>query len=138
MSNPTSNTSTNMNRDGSLRTVAIVLSFAAILWSWFALRHHGMVWPDEIHQSLEQAHRLAFGYGVVPWEFQLGARSWVFPGVLAAVLKVAGLAGLHTSEQLVACAKLVMVVVSLTALLATMRIAFTLGGNRSALLAGAM
>ena len=28
-------------------------------------------YPDEIFQTIEQAHRLAFGYGVVPWEFEL-------------------------------------------------------------------
>jgi hypothetical protein len=27
----------------------------------------------------EQAHRLVFGYGLVPWEFQLGMRSWLLP-----------------------------------------------------------
>ena len=32
-----------------------------------------MVWGDEIFQSSEQAHRLVFGYGLVPWEFQLGS-----------------------------------------------------------------
>jgi hypothetical protein len=42
--------------------------------------HH----PDEIFQSLEQAHRVVFGYGIVPWEFRDGARSWLLPGLLAA------------------------------------------------------
>ena len=49
----------------------------------------GTVWPDEIYQSLEQGHRLVFGFGAVPWEFASGARSWVFPGVLGGVLQVA-------------------------------------------------
>jgi GPI mannosyltransferase 3 len=40
--------------------------------------------PDEIFQSLEQAHRVVFGYGIVPWEFREGARSWLLPGLLAA------------------------------------------------------
>jgi GPI mannosyltransferase 3 len=38
---------------------------------------------DEVYQTLEQAHRLVFGYGEVPWEFHVGARSWLLPGVLA-------------------------------------------------------
>ncbi len=41
--------------------------------------HH----PDEIYQYLEAAHRLVFGYGVVPWEYRLGIRSWLFPLLLA-------------------------------------------------------
>jgi hypothetical protein len=43
----------------------------------------GIHYPDEIMQSLEQAHRLVFGYGLVPWEFRDGARSWLLPGLLA-------------------------------------------------------
>jgi len=46
---------------------------------WLPGIHH----PDEIFQSLEQAHRLVFGYGVVPWEFRDGARSWLLPGLLS-------------------------------------------------------
>ncbi len=38
---------------------------------------------DELFQSLEQAHRLVFGYGEIPWEFHVGARSWMLPGTLA-------------------------------------------------------
>ena len=43
----------------------------------------GIHYPDEVMQSLEQAHRLVFGYGLVPWEFRDGARSWLLPGLLA-------------------------------------------------------
>jgi phosphatidylinositol glycan class B len=43
-------------------------------------------WPDEIFQSLEQAHRVVFGRGIVPWEFRDGTRSWLFPGVLAGIM----------------------------------------------------
>jgi hypothetical protein len=35
----------------------------------------GIHYPDEVMQSLEQAHRLVFGYGLVPREFRDGARS---------------------------------------------------------------
>lgn len=41
---------------------------------------------DELFQTLEQAHRLVFGYGEVPWEFHLGARSWLLPGALAGLM----------------------------------------------------
>ncbi|MFX0208981.1 MAG: hypothetical protein ACFFDT_23555, partial [Candidatus Hodarchaeota archaeon] len=47
----------------------------------------GMVHPDEIYQSLEIAHDLKYGYGLIPWEFQIptspeedgAARSYLFP-----------------------------------------------------------
>ena len=36
--------------------------------------------PDEIFQSLEPAHRLLTGWGIVSWEWRDGIRSWLFPG----------------------------------------------------------
>src|SRR5436190_4398262 len=40
--------------------------------------------PDELFQGLEAGHRLVFGFGMVPWEFDYGARSWAL-GYLAAI-----------------------------------------------------
>ncbi len=45
--------------------------------------------PDEVFQYLEQAHRLVFHQGVVPWEYQVGLRSWVIPLGLALPMAVA-------------------------------------------------
>jgi hypothetical protein len=45
-------------------------------------------YPDEIFQTIEQAHRLVFGYGVVPWEFEYGSRSWMVPGALAGLIEL--------------------------------------------------
>jgi GPI mannosyltransferase 3 len=50
-------------------------------------------WGDEIFQSTEQAHRLVYGYGLVPWEFQLGMRSWLLPGFVATLIEAARLIG---------------------------------------------
>ncbi len=50
-------------------------------------------WADEIFQSTEQAHRLVYGYGLVPWEFQLGMRSWLLPGAVAGLMELARLVG---------------------------------------------
>ena len=44
---------------------------------------HGFHHPDEIFQYLEQAHRLAIGYGVVPWEYRAGIRHWLLPILLS-------------------------------------------------------
>jgi len=44
----------------------------------FAIAH-----ADEVYQGLEPGHRLVFGYGFVPWEFDYHARSWAL-GVMAA------------------------------------------------------
>ncbi|MFN8622237.1 MAG: hypothetical protein U0869_16015 [Chloroflexota bacterium] len=63
---------------------ALAIRLLVVLWS------PSLVHPDEIFQVLEQAHRLAFGYGSIPWEFQAGVRSWILPGVLALPMWLAG------------------------------------------------
>lgn len=45
--------------------------------------------PDELFQYIEQAHRLVFRQGFVPWEFQVGLRSWLIPLLLALPMEIA-------------------------------------------------
>ena len=52
-----------------------------------AVRFPNIFHPDEIFQTQEPAHRLAYGYGVVTWEWRQGARSWVLPAFLAGVMR---------------------------------------------------
>ena len=49
--------------------------------------------PDEIFQVLEPAHRLVYGYGLVTWEFQLGIRSWLMPGLVAGMMEISRILG---------------------------------------------
>src|SRR3954462_8377900 len=62
------------------------------------------LWPDEIYQSLEQAHRVVFGRGIVPWEYRDGTRSWLFPGVLAGIMAAVGLVASSAAAYLMAIA----------------------------------
>jgi hypothetical protein len=96
----------------------------------------GVFWPDEIYQSIEQAHRLVFGYGMVPWEFRDGARSWVFPGLLAGAIKFATWFGARTGPDVVHAAKGLMVILAVWGVIATMKLANNLGGRNAAFLAG--
>src|SRR5487761_736790 len=59
----------------------------ALLLRIDAARFPNIVHPDEIFQTQEPAHRLAYGYGVVTWEWREGIRSWVFPAFLAGVMR---------------------------------------------------
>lgn len=65
-----------------------VLAAAALLLrltvAWWSERIHH---PDELFQYLEQAHRLVYGYGFVPWEYRFGVRNWALPGALAGLLE---------------------------------------------------
>lgn len=78
--------------------LALALAGGAMPRLWLALTDRGLFWPDEIYQSLEPAHRLAFGYGIRSWEFIAGARSWAFPGLLAAVLRLCAALGVDRPD----------------------------------------
>jgi GPI mannosyltransferase 3 len=65
--------------------IAIILG-ALLIRIVLALISDNFNHPDENFQIYEQAHRLVFGYGLVPWEFRFDARSWIVPGLVAAML----------------------------------------------------
>jgi phosphatidylinositol glycan class B len=111
----------------------VVLVMASAVRALLAYYDHSIFWPDEIHQSLEQAHRAAFGYGLVPWEFRDGARSWVFPGVIAGLWKLAAGAGVDSSLTLVLLARLAMVAASVVAIWFAAKLASAVSGARAGL-----
>ncbi len=75
------------------------LTVGAAYRLYISFTDDGIFWPDEIYQSLEPAHRLVFGYGLVPWEFIDGARNWALPGFVAFLLKLAVAFGLSEPRQ---------------------------------------
>ena len=64
------------------------LAAAAIVVRVLAFNAYSAHAPDEIIQYLEQAHRIVFGYGVVPWEFREFIRSWLIPLMLVPPMQV--------------------------------------------------
>ena len=93
-----------------------------------ALYDHSIFHPDQIYQSLEQAHRLAFKVGFIPWEFRDGARSWFFSGLVAGMWQGLDWLGVKSSIGLVAAAQGAMVAVSLIGLYWAMRLATRIAG----------
>jgi GPI mannosyltransferase 3 len=69
------------------------LLLPAMLVAGFALRigvslaRPHVLFFDETIQYFEQAHRLAFGSGIIPWEYIEGIRSWLLPALIAVVMK---------------------------------------------------
>ena len=90
---------------------ATVLRFLAIIV--FPGIHH----PDEDFQMFEQAHRFAFGYGVIPWEFEEGTRSPLPPLAISGLFRLAGLFG-DGPQLYIATARLVLAAVSLLSVVA--------------------
>ena len=79
--------------------VALV-GFALALRISLAMGSPNIFFPDEIFQTLEPAHRLVFGYGVIPWEWRLGIRSWIFPAFLAGIMRSTAWMGLGSAGYL--------------------------------------
>lgn len=79
--------------------LVVGLVAGALLRLWAAFTDDGIYWPDEVYQSLEPAHRLVFGYGLVAWEFAEGARNWALPGVIAFLFKLSASFGLDRPGQ---------------------------------------
>src|SRR5262249_4847103 len=67
--------------------LACVFLVALLLRVGVAVRVPNLVHPDEVFQTQEPAHRLAYGYGIITWEWRDGVRSWAFPAFLAAVMR---------------------------------------------------
>jgi hypothetical protein len=77
-----------MKSSSSVRLLLLVfLLIGMFLRVGAALRFPTVDHPDEIFQTQEPAHHLAYGYSVIAWEWRQGARSWVFPAFLAAVMR---------------------------------------------------
>ncbi len=70
------------------RPLACCLAAACIPRLLDALLLRNFYAPDEIFQYLEQAHRLVYHQGFVPWEFQVGLRSWLIPLGLALPMEI--------------------------------------------------
>jgi hypothetical protein len=73
--------------------LTVVVGLAILLRLQPILVEPSAVWPDEIFQTSEPAHRLVFGSGLVAWEFQLGVRSWLLPGLIAGLMELSRIIG---------------------------------------------
>jgi hypothetical protein len=110
----------------------VVFAFVVRMLAWLAFPNQ--IWPDEIFQSLEQAHRVVFGYGVVPWEFREGTRSWLLPGMLTAVIAATSAITSSVAAYLAGCAALLSAI-SVAPIWATFRSALGDFGLRGAIVA---
>ena len=117
-----------------------VLALAFAARAAVALSGDFLLHPDELMQYLEQGHRLAFGNGVLYWEFFYGARSWLVPALIAGVLKLFDTVGLGQPGWYVGGVELTFCAISLlipAGMYFFARRHFDEAAARAALLAGA-
>ena len=74
-----------------LALLAICLLAVTIRASVMALLP-SILHPDEI-MWVEQANRLVNHYGLLTWDFQVGERSWLWPGIIAGFMALGQLFG---------------------------------------------
>ena len=123
------------------RLLPAILAVAFAVRAAVALSGDLTLHPDEIFQYLEPAHRLAFGNGVVYWEFFYGARSWLIPAFVATILKAFDAVGLGHPQWYVDGVKLAFCAASLSVpacMYLFARRHFNETAGRAALLMGAL
>ena len=116
-------------------------ALVAIMLGAFALRvgaafaYPNVNFPDEIYQVTEQAHRAVFGSGIIPWEFAVGTRSWLFPGIIAIVMEFARLFT-GAPDFVLGCVIVFMAAASLSAVACGYLWGFRIAGTRGAIVIG--
>ena len=81
---------TDRNRKWLHLILTLGLLARVVAW-WF---QGGFHYPDEIFQQVEPAYYLRTGVAWLPWEFVRGLRSWVLPGIYAALLEILSWVGI--------------------------------------------
>ena len=123
------------NAKASRIALASILLLALAIRLWVLATHTYIAHPDETFQYLEPAHRLAFGSGVVTWEFIDGIRSWLLPSAIAGVMRL--VSAFDTDPRTyVFVLRLLCVIASLSVPYAGFRIAERLAGSGASLAAG--
>ena len=94
-----------------------LLALAALATRIYALSAtKGFLHPDNLYQIVEPAHIRVFGYGIVPWEFVYGIRSWLQPLLVSMVFKLGMAFGITGIEQLIFLSRCLMILASLALL----------------------
>ncbi|XP_033327163.2 phosphatidylinositol glycan anchor biosynthesis class B isoform X1 [Megalopta genalis] len=68
--------------------------------------------PDEYWQSLEVAHRLAFGYGYLTWEWTLNVRNYLYPFLMSVIYRILALASLDYVTILIMVPRMIQAILS--------------------------
>lgn len=124
-----------MNPHASRLRVWHVLALAFAARFAVGLSTDSVLQPDEVMQYLEQAHRLIFGPGMIPWEYDYGTRSWAPALFIAAVLEPLRVTGLDTPQIYQPAVKAVLCTVSLAVPYSAYRISRALFSDAAAWLA---
>lgn len=85
--------------------------------------------PDEYWQSVEVAHKSAFGYGYLTWEWKEKIRSFLYPAVFACAYKAAEMIGFDSRAVVVLLPRLMQSVLAAIGDLCLYRMSCRLAGS---------
>ncbi|XP_032218088.1 GPI mannosyltransferase 3 isoform X2 [Nematostella vectensis] len=88
--------------------------------------------PDEYWQGPEVAHRLAFGYGYLTWEWKQGLRGYTLPLVYSIAYKVLYILGLDSAEVVIFIPNVIQAVLAAVGDLYLYKLAIKLFGPQAA------
>ncbi|MBN2226086.1 MAG: hypothetical protein JW763_01850 [candidate division Zixibacteria bacterium] len=117
------------------KILAGIATLAVIVRVLVAIFTDNLDHPDENFQLLEQAHRIVFGYGLIPWEFRYAVRSWLTPGFIAGLLYPFKLPGLDNPNLYVPAIRAILGVLSVSMVLSAYHIGRKLVSVRTGLVA---
>jgi hypothetical protein len=123
-----------VRKNESRLETAAVLAFAFLLFLMVRQATRYIAFPDENFDYMEQAYRLVHGYGTPTWTFELGMRSWIFPGLLAGAMWLGSFFGDAATERMFAHG--VIAASALIPVWCAIQWSRWLGAGRVALLAG--
>jgi GPI mannosyltransferase 3 len=117
---------------GKIHLIAVVGLLLRLL---FTFRCDTIYHPDEIFQYVEQAHRWAFGYGNIPWEYRYGIRSWILPGFIAGLLHILHILNIEDPNIYTAAIKVFFCVVSISLIYSSYIITRNIASEKAARIA---
>lgn len=91
----------------------LVLLIAIFTRIYALFKTGGIIHPDELYQYIEQPHRLIFGYGIIPWEFIDGARSWFYPIIVYIIFKTSAIVGFDKINEMLFSVRLLSMIFSI-------------------------
>lgn len=120
---------------GHWRTIALLCLGAVAVRIATSYALPSVAHPDETFQYLEQAYRLVTGQGLIPWEYQVGARSWLLPWIVTPAVALGHFLSPDPAVLRTVVAAFLSIL-STGAVIAAYRIGLIAGGRVHALFAG--
>jgi hypothetical protein len=108
----------------------VIAAVGAAVSAWYGATSWGVLFPDEIFQTLEPAHKLVYGYGFETWESSYGGRNFTLNLLMAVPYTLMRLFGVEDPSLQVASMRGLFAGVTAVAAVGAWRLARVGGAGR--------